>query len=112
MDVSYYRISFPGYYPKNDYDCPIEYFIKKYSMGSCLPLPRSKKYINGEYIAALPSTMSDSLVDILINEEDCKVSFIKKEIYNKKGFENTYVFEVYEKIGGINTVNLSIFTRQ
>jgi hypothetical protein len=34
---------------------------------------------------------------------------VKKEEYNHKDFENTYVHEVYERVGGVNSVTLSIF---
>lgn len=110
MQVSFYRIKFPGYYPTNDYDCPIAYFFKKYSLDEYLPLPRSKKYLNGEYVAVIPPS-PEMVFKQIMDEEDCKVSFIKKEEYKYEDFENTYVYEVYEKVGGINTVNLSVFKR-
>jgi len=111
MQVSYYRISFPGYYPTNDYDCPIDYFFKKYSLNNYLPLPRAKKYLNDEYVAVIPISIEDSFINIIVKEEDCKATLLKKENYNHKDFENTYVYEVYEKVGGINSIELSIFKR-
>jgi hypothetical protein len=111
MQVSYYRVSFPDYYPTNDYDCPIVYFFKKYSLNNYLPLPRAKKYLNGEYVAVIPTSIEDSFINIIIKSEHCKASLIKKEQFNHANFENTYVYEVFEKVGGVNNVTLSIFKR-
>jgi hypothetical protein len=111
MQVSYYRLSFPGYYPTDDYDCPIAYFFKKYSLNNYLPLPRAKKYLNDEYVAVIPSSIEDSFIHIIAKDEECKATLLKKEHYNHKDFENTYVYEVHEKVGGINSIVLSIFKR-
>jgi hypothetical protein len=110
MQVSFYRISFPGYFPTNDYDCPIAYFFKKYSLQHCLPLPRSKKYLNGEYVAVIPKTLENNFNQIM-EDEDCKAVLLKEEEYKHKDFQNTYVYEVYEKVGGVNMIELSIFKR-
>jgi len=110
MMVSYYRVIFPGYYPTNDYDCPIAYYFKKYSLNNCLPLPRAKRYLTGEYVAVVPTSIEDTFLHIA-NEENCIVVLLKKEDYKNKDFENTYVYEVYEKVGGINSIQLSIFKR-
>jgi hypothetical protein len=111
MQVSYYRIKFPSYYAINVYDCPIEYFCKKYSLNNYLPLPRSKHYLNDEYVAVFPTSISDLILNVLTIEEDCRATLIKKEEYNDTSFDNTYVYEVYEKVAGVNTVNISIFKR-
>jgi len=110
MMVSYYRVIFPGYYPTNDYDCPIAYYFKKYSLNNCLPLPRAKRYLTGEYVAVIPTSIEDTFLHIA-NEENCIVVLLKKEDYKNKDLENTYVYEVYEKVGGINSIQLSIFKR-
>lgn len=110
MLVSYYRISFPGYYPINEYDCPIAYHFKKYSLNNCLPLPRAKRYLTGEYIAVIPTSIEDTFLHIA-NEENCIAILLKKEEYTHSNFENTYVYEAIEKVGGINTMTLSIFKR-
>jgi hypothetical protein len=110
MRVSYYQVNFPGYHPTNDYDCPIAYYFKKYSMNNCLPLPRAKRYLNGEYIVVVPTSIEDSFLHIA-NEEDCRAILLKKEDYKDNGFENTYVYEAYEKVGGINSIELSIFKK-
>jgi len=111
MRVTFYRIRFPSYSAVNEFECPIVYYCKKYSLYECLPLPRAKKYVNNEYIAVIPCNMEDEIINILVNLEDCKVSVIKREIYENEDFENTYVYEVNENIGGLNITSLSIFKR-
>jgi hypothetical protein len=111
MQVSYYRINFPGYHPTNDYDCPIAYFFKKYSLNNYLPVPRSKKYLNNEYVGVIPTSIENSFINIILKNEDCKATLIKKEQFNHENFENTYVYEVFEKVGGVNSIELSIFKR-
>ena len=111
MEVSYYRIKFSNYYSVNEFECPVEYFLKKYSMQHYLPLPRSKRYLNEQYVVAIPTKIADDFVSTLVTEEDGKAVLIKKEQYNYDGFENTYVYEVNERVNGVNVSNLSIFKR-
>ena len=110
MKVSYYRVVFNGYYPTNDSDCPIAYYFKKYSLNNCLPLPRAKRYLTGEYVAVIPSSIEDTFLHIA-KEEECIPILLKKEEYNYSNFENTYVHEVYDRVGGVNTITLSIFKK-
>lgn len=109
MKVAYYRVNLNGYYPVNEYDCPIAYYFKKYSLNNCLPLPRAKRYLTGEYVAVIPSSIEDTFINVIVKEENCIAILLKKEEYNHKDFENTYVHEVYERVGGVNSVTLSIF---
>jgi hypothetical protein len=88
----------------------VAYILKKYSLDHYLPIPRSKRYINDEIVAVIPTKASTDFMDVMVKEEECKVTLMKVEDYTQD-FENTYIYEVNEKIGGVNTVNLSIFKR-
>jgi len=112
MEVCYYRVKFSNYFAVNEYECPVEYYFKKYSLEQYLPIPRAKRYLNDEYVVVIPSKLSNEFINIIAKEEDCNVVLLKKDYYEHDNFEKTYVFEVYEKINGVNTVNLSIFKRQ
>ena len=111
MEVSFYRIKFSSYCAVNDFECPVAYFFKKYYFGHHLPIPRAKRYLNNEYVAVIPSELSDEFIDILLNEEDCNVTLLKKEEYKYDNFENTYVYEVNEMVGGVNVTSLAVFKR-
>jgi hypothetical protein len=109
MKVSYYRVIFNGYHSTNDSDCPIAYYFKKYSLNNYLPLPIAKRYLTGEYVAVIPSSIEDTFINVIVKKENCIAILLKKEEYNHTDFENTYVHEVYERVGGVNSVTLSIF---
>ena len=94
MKISYFRVKFSNYYPVNDFECPVAYFFKKYSMEHYLPIPRAKRYLNDEYVAVIPSKLSYEFIGILENDEECEVKFMKNEEYEYDNFENTYVYEV------------------
>jgi hypothetical protein len=111
MEISYYRIKFSSYYAVNDFECPVAYLFKKYAFGHYLPIPRSKRYLNDEYVAVIPTKISSDFIDILVNEEECKVTLLKKEEYEYNNFENTYVYEINERVGGVNTTSLALFKR-
>jgi len=71
MKVAYYRVNLNGYYPVNEYDCPIAYYFKKYSLNNCLPLPRAKRYLTGEYVAVIPSSIEDTFINVIVKDENC-----------------------------------------
>ena len=111
MKISYFRVKFSNYYPVNDFECPVAYFFKKYSLDHCLPIPRAKRYLNNEYLAVIPSKLLYEFIGILENDEDCEVTFMKNEEYEYNNFENTYVYEIHEKNGGVNTTSFALFKR-
>lgn len=103
MRVLYYKISlFPGS-EWNIYDCPIKYYLKKYNLGSNIPVP--KRCSNGEYIACFPEEISYVFTNILKEQEDCSVFFLKEEITLFDNLEKVYVNQLFENINGINTID-------
>jgi hypothetical protein len=111
MKISYFRVKFSNYYAVNEFECPVAYFFKKYSMEHYLPIPRAKRYLNDEYIAVIPTKLTDDFINIIAKDEDCTVVLLKNEEYEYDNFENTYVYEVNERVGGVNVTSLAVFKR-
>lgn len=100
MRVLYYRISLPYGPSWSKYDCPIKYYLNKYNLDSNIPTP--KRLTKHEYVACFPEDVSYLFADILQNEEDCQVSFMKEEITFIENFRDVYVNELHEKVNGNN----------
>ena len=110
MQISYLRVNFPSNCSINKFDCPITYLLKKYGLDNYMPIPRSTRLLNGELIAVIPSDLKNVFQQIM-DEEDCKCVFVNSEECDYVDFENTYVYELNEKIAGTNVTKLSIVKR-
>lgn len=89
MFVAYYTIKFPNTFSINQYECPIEYFMKKYSFD--LSIPRGV-VDNNEFIMCIPMTIENEFVDILITEEDCVANLIKYDDLSRDDFTDSFVY--------------------
>jgi len=110
MLLSYYRVQFPSYLSINVYDCPVNYYMKKYSFINHLPLPKALTISNRETIICIPSSVEADFIDILITFEDCVTTFIKREEYSNE-LSDTFVYENKKNVNGNNINELCILTR-
>ena len=100
MKFDYYTVKIPRYLDANIFDCPIVYCIQKYKLEKHLPIPRSFRCGNCEYVVCMPSYIAPTFMTIVTNEEFAECVYMRTEDYDLKDLSDIYIVEIHERVQG------------
>lgn len=97
MNISFYTFEFKFDQLYNTIEDPILYYVKKYGYINLVPMIKPYKNTITHYIVAFPTDSEiKQLVDILINEENIKITFMKSEKFENIDCANLKIMKSIE----------------